>query len=131
MNYYYIIRPIYHTLVLLPHYNTNLPYYLPHTCTLTTLSDEFTTYLYYYHISTLMYHTIYHTLVLLTHYQTNLPSYLPHTCTITTLSDLFTILFTTHLYYYHIIRLIYHTIYHTLVILPHYQSNISYYLPYI
>ena len=24
-----------------------------------------------------------------------------------------------HLYYYHIIRLIYHTIYHTLVLLPH------------
>ena len=47
---------IYHTLVLLPHYQTtlhtiyhthvllspvsdNLPYYLPHTCTITTLSD--------------------------------------------------------------------------------------------
>ena len=65
--------------------------------------------------------------MLLPHYHTNLPYYLPHTYLITTLSNLLTILFTTHLYYYHIIGLIYHTIYHTLVLLPHYQTNLPYF----
>ena len=41
---------MYHTLVLLSDYQTNLTYDLPHTFTITTLSD-------------LIYHTIYDTLV--------------------------------------------------------------------
>ena len=36
-------------------------------------------------------------------------------------------LFTTHLSYYHIIRRIYNNIYHALVPLPHYQTNLPYY----
>ena len=49
-----VCHAIYHKLVLLPYYRSNLPYYLPHT------------------------------VVLLPYYQTNLQYYLPHTCTVTT-----------------------------------------------
>ena len=70
----YVCHTIYHTLVLLPYYHTNLPYYLPHT------------HLYCYHTMRLICHTFYHTLVLLPHYQTNLTYYAPCNCTVTTLS---------------------------------------------
>ena len=54
----YVCHTIYHTLVLLPYYHANLPYYLPHT------------------------------FELLPYYQTNLSYLLPHTCTVNTfLSD--------------------------------------------
>ena len=63
------LHTIYHTLVILPHYQTIYPCYFTH--------------LYYYQFIRLIYHTIYQTLVLLPHYHTNLP----HTCTVTTLLD--------------------------------------------
>ena len=100
---------IYHTHVLLPHYQTDVTILfttrhvlLPHYQTNVTIL--FTTHMCYYHIIRLM-----------------LPYYLPHIYTINTLSELiYHTIFTTHLYYYHIKQLIYHIIYHTLEILPHY-----------
>ena len=87
------------TVVLLPYYQTNFPYMLPHACTVITF------------------------------YKTNLSYYLSHTCTFTPLLDQCAILFYHTLVCYHIIRLIYNNIYHTLVLLPHYHTNLPYYLP--